>query len=105
MGRAGRQSVVLGTLVSEVRVRGPPGRQVPAGAVRRWPRGGFPLPRLDACAGEGARKVERAGAEAGKASSQSGPKVGRRPSKQEKSFSFLFSNPNFTKHSQIQILK
>jgi hypothetical protein len=37
MGRAGRQSAVLGALVSEARVRGPPRRQVPAGVIRRRP--------------------------------------------------------------------
>jgi hypothetical protein len=51
---------VLGALASEARVRGPPGRQVPAEGVRRQPRSGLPLPRSGVSAGEGAREVERA---------------------------------------------
>jgi hypothetical protein len=69
MGRAGRQSAVLGTLASEARVRGPPGHQVPVGAIRRRPRGGLPLPR----SGVGAARAGRARAPAGPASA-SGPK-------------------------------
>jgi hypothetical protein len=55
MGRAGRQSAAQRVLESDTRVRGPLGRQVPAAAVRRRPRGGLPLPWSGATRGRGRR--------------------------------------------------
>jgi hypothetical protein len=80
-------------------------RRLGAAVVGAWrPWGTRLLPRSGvACAGEGAREVERASAEAVQADSRSGPKVGRRPSKQEKHFSFLFSNLYFTNSLKFQI--